>query len=432
MNRLLIYSDFVTERLIYTFNFICLERQVDIKFCNDPTRFIKEENCAKLVYADYPFEEKFPTIKPAKIIFEDGISEQDLAKQRFENQECLSFGQVIDPVASVFFVVSRYEEYLPFTADEHERFSSVHSVLKKMNWLYEPIADIWAEQVLRLVQKTYPEFVYVQPMAHFTLSFDVDNTFAFKHKNSVQLLGGRVKDFIKGNQANLELRRNVLSGRVPDPNDTFDQILNIAISGISMKLFWHLGDFKKNDRNISWNNAIHQRLIQKVSNLVDVGIHPSYFSYLNEVVVKQERGRLEHIIKRPVFNSRQHFLRIRFPNTFQLLHNISIKHDYSVGFADDIGFRMGTARAVPFFNLVTDEITDLILHPFVYMDGTLNQYLKLSPEEAQKIVNGLTDQVKMHGGNFICIWHNDTINDLGVWEGWKAVLEFTIDQFRIK
>jgi hypothetical protein len=66
------------------------------------------------------------------------------------------------------------------------------------------------------------------------------------------------------------------------------------------------------------------------------------------------------------------------------------------------------------------------------MDGTLNQYLKLSPEEAQKIVNGLTDQVKMHGGNFICIWHNDTINDLGVWEGWKAVLEFTIDQFRIK
>ena len=128
MNRLLIYSDFVTERLIYTFNFIGFERQVDIKFCNDPIRFIKEENCAKLVYADYPFEEKFPTIKPAKIIFEDGICEQDLAKHRFENQECLSFAQVIDPVASVFFVVSRYEEYLSFPADEHDRFNSVHSV----------------------------------------------------------------------------------------------------------------------------------------------------------------------------------------------------------------------------------------------------------------------------------------------------------------
>jgi len=429
MNELLVYTDFVTERLLYTFKFICDDRKVAFKFCNDPQRFIKEEHGAKLVYADYPFEENYPTILPAKLIFDDDIREQSLSKKPFEGQDCIAFDEIADPIASIFYIVSRYEEYLSYSADEHDRFCASHAISKKFDWLHVPIADIWSEQVLLKVQKTYFEFVFAHPESGLTLTFDIDNTFAFKHKNAVQLLGGRVKDFLKGNNVNQELRRNVLHGNTPDPNDTFEQIVNYAHAGISVRLFWHLGDFKKYDRNISWTNAVHQRLIQKMNNTVPVGIHPSYASYLNEVVVKQERGRLEHIIKRPVFHSRQHFLKVRFPGTFQLLHNITIKHDYSLGFADDVGFRLGTARAVPFYNLMTDEVTDLMLHPFVYMDGTLNQYLNLSPEAAKKTIEKLAEEVKKHGGNFMCIWHNDTINDLGAWHGWKAVLEFTIKQF---
>ena len=362
-------------------------------------------------------------------MFDDEIREQNVSKMSFENYDCLAFENIPDPIASIFFVVTRFEEYLPYPADEHDRFSAVHSALKKFDFLHLPISDIWAEQVLLKVQKTFKVFTFTHPKSTLTLSFDIDNTFAFKHKNVVQLLGGRVKDFLKGNNLNQELRSNVLNGNTPDPNDTYNQILDYARRGISVKIFWHLGDFKKHDRNISWTNAVHQRLIQKMNETVSVGIHPSYASYMNEVIVKQERGRLEHIIKRPVFHSRQHFLKVRFPETFQLLHNMTIKHDYSLGFADDVGFRLGTARAVPFYNLMTDEVTDLMLHPFVYMDGTLNQYLKLTPEQAQKIVGKLAEQVKKHGGNFMCIWHNDTINDLGLWQGWKAVLEYTIAQF---
>lgn len=432
MKELLVYTDFVTERLLYTFKFICDDRRVAFKFCNDPQRFVKEDNCAKLVYADYPFEESYPTIFPAKIIFDDAIQEQRLSKQQLDTFDSLAFDKIADPIASIFYIVSRYEEYLPYQADEHDRFCAGHAISKKFDWLHVPIADIWSEQVLLKVQKTYNGFTFTPPKSTLTLSFDIDNTFAFKHKNAVQLLGGRFKDFLKGNNVNQELRSKVLQGSTPDPNDTFNQILTYAQAGIVVKVFWHLGDFKKHDRNISWTNAVHQRLIQKMNNTLAVGIHPSYASYMNEVVVKQERGRLEHILKRPVFLSRQHFLKVRFPGTFQLLHNITIKHDYSLGFADDVGFRLGTARSVPFYNLMTDEVTDLILHPFVYMDGTLNQYLKLSPEEAQKTIVKLADQVKQHGGNFMCIWHNDTINDLGPWKGWKAVLEFTIDQFHQK
>lgn len=430
MNELLIYTDFVSERLIYTFNFICHDRGVKFEFCNDPKRFELESEKAKLVYSDYPFENIYPTILPAKLIFEDEIQNQVLSLGSFKSEPCLEFHRISDPIASIFYVISRYEEYLPYNPDAHDRFESKNSVLKKYNWLYKPVSDIWSELVLSYVKENCASFVFRHPATNFTLTIDVDNTFAFKHKNAIQLIGGRFKDFIQGNSENQILRRKVLAGELKDPNDTFDQILDYVKHGISVKLFWHLGDFKKNDRNISWTNAVHQRLIQKMSEHITLGIHPSYASYLNELKVKQERGRLEHIIKKPVFHTRQHFLKVRFPATFQLLDNITIKHDYSLGFADDIGFRLGTARPVKFYNLEKEEVTGLTLHPFVYMDGTLNQYLNLSPEEAISKIDGLIQEIKKHGGHFMCIWHNDTINDLGVWEGWKSVLQYTIDQFR--
>jgi hypothetical protein len=430
MNKLLVYTDYVSERLVYTWQFICHPRGVEFEFCNDPKRFIQAENTAKLVYSDYPFELIFPQIVPAKLLFEEGVAEQDLALATYENLECLSIGNSIDPVASVFYLISCYEEYLDFPADEHDRFSAEHSLLKKFGWLQKPMADIWAEQVLLKVQNTYSGFSFTYPESKLILSFDIDNTFAFKHKNWVQLLGGRVKDFIQGNSRNQDLRREVLAGKTPDPNDTFDLISQYISEQNEVKIFWHLGDFKKFDRNISWTNAVHQRLIQKMGNQTTVGIHPSYSSYLIEALVRQERGRLEHILRKPVLHSRQHFLKVRFPATFELLNNIGIKHDYSVGFADDFGFRMGTAHALPFFNLLTDEVTELMLHPFVYMDGTLNQYLKVSPEQAIEKVEFLVQEVKKHGGNFICIWHNDTINNRGIWKDWKQVLDATIDSFK--
>lgn len=430
MNELLIYCDFVTERLRYTLQFICTERKVNFKLCNDRHRFFQQTGCAKLVYADYPFDEPFPKIVPANLIFEDVIRKQELSKMEFADSQCLGFDNLADPIASIFYVTSRYEEYLPFPEDEHQRFPSFCSIQHKFSWLHQPIADIWAECILEYIKSSYPDFVYTKPQSKLLLSFDIDNTFAFKHKNVVQLYGGRLKDFLKGNQQNSALRSQVLNGSAKDPNDTFDQIFTYANNGVKTRIFWHLGDFKKFDRNIAWTNAVHQRLIQKMASKISIGIHPSYASYLNESSVKQERGRLEHILKKPVFHSRQHFLKIRFPNTFQLLHNITIKHDYSIGFADDVGFRLGTARPIQFYNLNTDEVTDLVLHPFIYMDGTLNQYLKLSPEEAVILISRLINEVKIHGGDFVCIWHNDTINDLGIWKGWRSVLEFTIQQFQ--
>jgi hypothetical protein len=97
-----------------------------------------------------------------------------------------------------------------------------------------------------------------------------------------------------------------------------------------------------------------------------------------------------------------------------------------MGYAETTGFRMGTARQTPWFNLKTNEITSLQLQPFCYMDGTLNEYMNLSPIQAIKEIKTLKALVKQYGGTFSFIWHNETLGFKHHWKGWEPVFEESI------
>jgi hypothetical protein len=218
----------------------------------------------------------------------------------------------------------------------------------------------------------------------------------------------------------------VLKGARIDPYDTFDFILSIADRGYSVTVFWLLGDYAKYDRNVSFRDLRHQRLIRKMSLKTTVGIHPSYKSNSYEYQISAEKKRLEEILNKEVNHSRQHFLKMKLPQTYRALISSGILNDYTMGYAELTGFRAGTARSIYWFDLQKNEKTDLLLHPFVYMDGTLNEYLQLSIPQSKEKIRELYREVKKFGGDFRFIWHNETIGNYGHWAGWKDVLEYSL------
>ena len=59
-----------------------------------------------------------------------------------------------DPFAASFFMISRYEEYLPHIKDIHGRFEAKESLAFKNNFLEKPIVDIWINLIKKeLVEK---------------------------------------------------------------------------------------------------------------------------------------------------------------------------------------------------------------------------------------------------------------------------------------
>jgi hypothetical protein len=49
--------------------------------------------------------------------------------------------------------------------------------------------------------------------------------------------------------------------------------------------------------------------------------------------------------------------------------------------------------------------------------------MNISAQEALGVIKPLIDEVKAVNGNFIPIWHNESIGGLKRWHGWQQVYE---------
>ena len=129
------------------------------------------------------------------------------------------------------------------------------------------------------------------------------------------------------------------------------------------------------------------------------------------------------ITGKKIRKSRQHFLLLRLPETYRNLLSLGIEEDYSMGYPGICGFRAGICTPFRFYDLQNEKETNLLVFPFQVMDTSLNKYMKLSPQEAQRHIEELVDEVKEVNGTFISIWHNESLHDRGKWKGWRLVFE---------
>lgn len=422
----LVYVDEVSKRLVYTLKVMFEVREISFSTTNDITKFKAYEG-PKFVYSERDFEKKYLTFHPADILFEEDICEKKIEPINWQGETILSFNGRPDLLASVFYVLVMYDEYLSDSFDQHDRFESRGSVLTEFGMLDKLMVERWSVCFIKFLEKNLGTELKAKEIPFsITPTFDIDNTYAYKLKQGWRKWMSIGKDILKFNTKRLNERKEVLKNLINDPYDTYRYIEEISERGFEVKVFWLLGDYAKYDRNVDYSHPKHQRLIRNMSQFAEVGLHPSYKSDGVYTQILKEKQRLESILNRPVENSRQHFLKMKLPITYRSLIKCGFKNDYTLGFAEVPGFRAGIARPFPWFDLKNNNETELILHPITYMDGTLNEYQGLTINEAKVKVNQLANEIKKYGGNLISVWHNETIGDFGKWEGWSEVLEHTL------
>lgn len=426
--QLLIYSPTVTPRIKYIFNFIFREVLVcDFEFTSIAADFI-HSNYPKISYANLPLGDELffnstslltnHTIEPVEII------ETFFGDQRVPfavENSALPF----DIFAASFYFLSRYEEYLPFEADEHNRFPAEKSLQHKLDILKTPVVDGWALILKNILLKKYPSLTFGKRKFTFIPTIDVDRAYHFRSsgllKNTTRILRA---------VANLNAERivNIIKTGLgqADPFDTYQYLAEIHEKYELKPLFFFLlarQGHEEFDQNIHPEDEAFKELISNVAQKAQIGIHTSYASNTETKKISEELKTLEKIINKKVDSSRQHFLKIHLPRTYLKLIKAGINHDYSMGYASQVGFRAGTCTSFFWYDLQLEKQSHLKIHPFAVMDVTLQQYLKLNPTQAIQKIEELMASVKLVDGTFSSLWHNESLSETGKWKGWKAVYE---------
>ena len=425
---ILVYTHKITPRVRYIFKHILARTLlIPVDFTTKVEEFVAH-NGPKLTYTKTPLGTEF-FIKSNDLLFEQGVNDLEITLNKWDDVPCFFATNVksvipFDIFAASFYLITRYEEYLPHVRDIHGRYTAEQSLAYKKGFLEKPVVDIWAYKFLKLLKERFPDYNYKTRAYNFISTIDIDNAFAYKHKSLIRTVGGFLNDIVRFKVFNVWNRFAVNFNIKKDPFDAFEKLLRLKKEyNVKTIFFFLIGDYTTFDTNVSASKKKYRLLIKDMVDYARVGLHPSYFSMQNAMLLKKEKERLEGITNTPVKSSRQHYLRFSLPETYQHLIDLEILEDHSMGYASNVGFRASTCTPFYFYDLDFEIQTPLKVYPFALMDTTLNDYMKLTPKQSLGRIRDLRNEVKAVNGTFITLFHNESLSDYLRWKGWKRLYE---------
>lgn len=325
-----------------------------------------------------------------------------------------------DVFAASFYLVSRFEEYLPHIKDKHGRFLAEGSEAFRNGFLDKPLVNLWALKLGQIIADCFPGIKLKKTDFQIIPSIDIDSAFAYRHKGMTRAIGGLIKSLLLSNYSEFTERFKVITHRITDPFDTFDYQQKLwSHFGLKPRYFVLFAKYGEYDKNIPVNNRFFRDLLKSLADTSIVGIHPSYASSVKPELLEKEIRALSGVLKCNIEHSRQHFLRLEIPVTYRNLIHFDITHDYTMGYAETPGFRASICSEFPFYDLDEETETNLLLQPFGVMDSNYIDYLRLSPDQAYESMNAILREVKMVKGDFVILWHNHTLSRLPYFDGWR-------------
>lgn len=311
----------------------------------------------------------------------------------------------VDLLATVFLTLSRFEETLPGPRDEHGRFPSSLSVAGQFGFLSRPIVDEYGVAFEQALSVLLPNWRPEPRRYRVKLGHDVDEIgVPFSVRSAI----GHT------------IRRKRPDGTIRDLLSKFrgiDTAYQCALRdlirlsgefGLDSAIYWKSSRPSPFDSGYDPCEGKVLSLIHYFQDLgIEIGVHPGYHTFDSPDLLRHEVGFLQQLFRTSRLGGRQDFLRWS-PDIWSQWDSLGLAYDSSVGFADRIGFRAGTASPFRPWLLREQREANLIEIPLLAMDGTLFSYMKLKPEDALAELRRLAALCRAFGGVFTLLWHHTT------------------------
>lgn len=430
---MIIFSETITPRLQFITSFIGNEiLSEDIQLSSDINTY-KEYNGPKLNYSSSPLSQTEFYLKPHSLLFEKNITPQhtdcfdeDGYKAFFKTEGDMPF----DLFAASFFLLSRYEEYLPHTKDMYGRYAHENSLAYREKFLTYPLVNIWLQEFRKKLSAKFPVIALKHQQFSFIPTYDIDMAWSYLNKGWWRNTAGLFRSLIKGEWTSFKERLNVLRGKQKDPFDAYAWLNQLHEKHKLKPYYFFLLAHQpgKYDKNISPNDKSMQALIADQMIRYPIGIHPSWQSGDDAGKLKEEIQALSNITGNAVLSSRQHYIRFTLPATFRMLIEYGIKYDFSMGYGSINGFRASVASPYFWYDLENEKQTELLLFPFCYMEANSFYEQHYSPAQALEEMRHYEKEVKAVNGYLFTIWHNSFLGTDKLHEGWRDTYQRFIEE----
>ncbi len=327
-----------------------------------------------------------------------------------------SFGE-FDLLAYSFYLLARCDEYFPENFDQLGRFQSAGCIQMQWSGVSFAYLDEWRRQLIGALGLSEERIPRRQ------LTVDIDSPFAFQYKSPMKQIAGLFRDVFQFKWDWVSRRIQVALGG-DDPYNTYSDI-QLNCSKVQFDLIYFVLCSKRGewDRGMELEQQMGWKTLFSLIKSVPWGWHPSVQGHQDDSLFLEELARLELGKGEKIVTARFHYLKQSMPESPRRLLAMGIEYDYTMGFADTVGYRAGTSRSFPWFDWEKGCITTLVMVPFWGMDVALKKYLQLTPARACEKVLEAKQYAQEHHCDWRMIWHNESVNDWSEWKGWRMVFE---------
>lgn len=398
---LLIYTPEITIRLRYVAQQF-FSRILGLKFAltTDRSAFLAYSG-PKLAYAKQSLGVGL-WIKSHDLLFDGGIEDYPIGVVEWSGIPCFFQTAEHEPIAcdllaASFYLLTRYEEYLPHVSDEHGRFPAAQSLGARHGFLTLPVVDLWAQRLLGLLTEQFGDLKAQKNVYHYCSMLNVSASHEFLYRGFLRQISGVLMDILGFKLRRLGYRALVGMGMKRDPYDLYEEVLKAHKKLDQVpKVFFQLAQYGPFDKNVSPYNRHFQHLIKSVGDYAQIALAASYASFDDPELLLEEKKVLSDIVHRPIDSCKTRYNRLNIPLTYRDMVDAGFTQDYSMGYTHDLGFRAGTCTPFYFYDLYLEMQQPIMVYPFAVQDYALLK--EKSVADALRKMQAMYDQVHQLGG----------------------------------